>query len=340
MARCSRAKRAQDSSRNQWRRRVGVCFLAFLTASGAAFGVEEDDDVASSFSPLLAPTRAFAPWLAPSWESRARARQPWEGWRPQERHYLSLSTWSIRPLKEPGATSVFPLLGLGQLQLVPPALRSWAGGELTSGVRALEWSRDGVCASRAGKFRRVGGESAEFALLGCDGTATAEAIDLLSSLARTRGTPAPVFPLPHEPPRDAEQPLEWVQGIRLLHPRVFALLQQVVQAFPDRELKIYSGYRRDGATSYHRKGRAVDIALTGVPNEALFRFCRTLPDAGCGYYPNSKFVHIDARPAGTGHAIWIDASGPGERARYVDSWPGVLASGGYAWAPKRASRID
>jgi hypothetical protein len=50
-------------------------------------------------------------------------------------------------------------------------------------------------------------------------------------------------------------------------------------------------------------------------------FCRGLRDTGCGYYPNSSFVHFDVRPGGTGHVYWIDASGPGEAARYVSSWP-------------------
>jgi hypothetical protein len=44
-------------------------------------------------------------------------------------------------------------------------------------------------------------------------------------------------------------------------------------------------------------------------------------DTGCGYYPNSSFVHVDVRQPGTGHVAWIDASGPGEPPHYVASWP-------------------
>jgi hypothetical protein len=58
-----------------------------------------------------------------------------------------------------------------------------------------------------------------------------------------------------------------------------------------------------------------------VANEAVVEFCKTLADTGCGYYPNSSFVHVDVRQPGTGHVAWIDASGPGEAPRYVASWP-------------------
>jgi len=48
---------------------------------------------------------------------------------------------------------------------------------------------------------------------------------------------------------------------------------------------------------------------------------KTLDDTGCGYYPNSSFVHMDVRDPETGHVAWIDASGPGETPRYVAQWP-------------------
>ena len=48
---------------------------------------------------------------------------------------------------------------------------------------------------------------------------------------------------------------------------------------------------------------------------------KTLKDSGCGYYPNSYFVHVDVRPAGAGHVYWIDTSGPGEKPNYVKQWP-------------------
>jgi hypothetical protein len=63
------------------------------------------------------------------------------------------------------------------------------------------------------------------------------------------------------------------------------------------------------------------LRVTGVSNEELVAFCKTLSDTGCGYYPNSSFVHVDVRLPGTGSVSWIDASGPGEPPRYVTQWP-------------------
>ena len=75
----------------------------------------------------------------------------------------------------------------------------------------------------------------------------------------------------------------------------------------------------------------MDLAVFNVPNAALFKLCRTLDDVGCGYYPNSRFVHVDVRRPGTGHAFWIDESAPGEPSHYVDAWPGVVDSGALVW---------
>jgi hypothetical protein len=95
----------------------------------------------------------------------------------------------------------------------------------------------------------------------------------------------------------------------------------VIDHFGPRSVTVVSGYRPASLGSFHQSARALDFHLAGVKNEALVAFCRTLPDTGCGYYPNSSFVHMDVRPEGTGHVFWIDASGPGEPAHYVASWP-------------------
>jgi len=60
----------------------------------------------------------------------------------------------------------------------------------------------------------------------------------------------------------------------------------------------------------------VDFSIVGVPNTVLRDFCRTLPNVGCGYYPNSSFVHMDVREMST---YWIDYSGPGQSPRYADA---------------------
>ena len=87
------------------------------------------------------------------------------------------------------------------------------------------------------------------------------------------------------------------------------------------KLHVISGYRPTSAGSFHATARALDFRIDGVSNEDLVAFCRSLPDTGCGYYPNSSFIHLDVRDAGAGHVTWIDASGPGESPRYVSAWP-------------------
>ena len=69
--------------------------------------------------------------------------------------------------------------------------------------------------------------------------------------------------------------------------------------------------------------------VQGVENEELLALCHELPDVGCGYYPNGKFVHFDIRFRGRG--LWVDAAAPGEPSRYVDGWPGVVERGRVVW---------
>jgi uncharacterized protein YcbK (DUF882 family) len=45
--------------------------------------------------------------------------------------------------------------------------------------------------------------------------------------------------------------------------------------------------------SLHMQGRALDIRLTGVPTANLRAAALELERGGVGYYPNSRFVHID-----------------------------------------------
>jgi Peptidase M15 len=198
------------------------------------------------------------------------------------------------------------------------------------------------CRRRPVRFVRYGGESDAFPLVHCDGTVALQALDRLTLMARVPDAPRPGELLPDEPDPEAVARGEWVTGARLVHPRLLWALQRVADAFPWRTVYVYSGYRpsavvkgpRSGAHhSMHSEARAMDISVMGIPNAALFQFCRTLDDVGCGFYPNSKFVHVDVRRPGTGHAFWIDASGPGEPSRYVDAWPGVVESGALVWDP-------
>jgi hypothetical protein len=168
----------------------------------------------------------------------------------------------------------------------------------------------------------AGKDTESFSLADCSGNALPTGVDQMSILAR---------------PSTATKPKEKITtgartagpnvapGIRRVDPRLVERIEQVVGHFfkdgRGARMELISGYRPKSTGSYHASGRALDFRLEGVKNEDIVAFCKTLPDTGCGYYPNSLFVHLDVRERGAGHVSWIDASRPGEPPRYVTSWP-------------------
>jgi len=104
-----------------------------------------------------------------------------------------------------------------------------------------------------------------------------------------------------------------------IDPRLIQLITEVSDAFGGRRIRIVSGYRirKTSKKSRHRHGRAMDFKVEGVPNTAVRDFCKTLDKVGVGYYPNSHFVHLDARKRWT---YWIDYSKPGQSPRYGGFW--------------------
>ncbi len=103
-----------------------------------------------------------------------------------------------------------------------------------------------------------------------------------------------------------------------IEPRLVSLLGVVSNHFGSRKIEVVSGFRPYTPTQYtkdsnHNHGKAVDFRVVGVPNEVVRDFCRSLKSTGCGYYPNSTFVHMDVRETS---AFWIDYSKPGEPPRY------------------------
>jgi uncharacterized protein YcbK (DUF882 family) len=101
-------------------------------------------------------------------------------------------------------------------------------------------------------------------------------------------------------------------------PRLVALVGIVSNHFGGRPLEIVSGYRAYSPSQYsphsnHNLGKALDFRVRGVNNVELCDFCRTLRSAGCGFYPNSTFVHLDVRET---KAYWVDYARPGEPPKY------------------------
>lgn len=108
---------------------------------------------------------------------------------------------------------------------------------------------------------------------------------------------------------------------RTIHPRLVRVLLRLQQHFGGRRIELVSGYRvpdkPDGLSSYHQVGRAADVRIAGVDKRELFEYCRALQAEealGCGYYPNTTFVHIDVRGRS---GVWVDVSASGEGREYV-----------------------
>jgi len=51
--------------------------------------------------------------------------------------------------------------------------------------------------------------------------------------------------------------------------------------------------RRVAKNSFHMKGEAIDINISGVKLSSLRREAKKIQKGGVGYYPRSNFVHID-----------------------------------------------
>lgn len=167
-----------------------------------------------------------------------------------------------------------------------------------------------------------GPEVERFELTKCDGSIAPAALERFSVLIRPGGAARPTA-TPAELAKKAGPDI--APGIKRVDSRLLERVQAVADHFGKNgspaKFFVISGYRPASVGSMHSTGRAMDFRIDGVKNEDVVAFCKSINDTGCGYYPNSSFVHMDVRDAGTGHTAWIDASGPGETPRYVTQWP-------------------
>ena len=167
-----------------------------------------------------------------------------------------------------------------------------------------------------------GPEIEKFELTKCDGTLAPLAVEHLSVLIRPGSAARPVTPLAELAKKKGG---ELAHGVHRIDERLATRIQSLADHFakPGTPLKlsVVSGVRPTSIGSMHATGRAIDFRIEGTKNEDVIAFCKTLTDTGCGFYPNSSFVHLDVRDPGAGHVSWIDASGPGEAPRYVMAWP-------------------
>lgn len=167
-----------------------------------------------------------------------------------------------------------------------------------------------------------GPETDTFPLMKCDGKPAPLAVEHLSILIRPGNADRPTLPLEDLAKHRGK---DLAKGIKRVDPGLASRLQALADHFSKTgtmaKFSIISGYRPASIGSMHQSGRAVDFRLEGAKNEEVVAFCKTLVDTGCGFYPNSSFVHMDVRETGSGHTSWIDASGPGEIPKYVHAWP-------------------
>ena len=94
--------------------------------------------------------------------------------------------------------------------------------------------------------------------------------------------------------------------------RLIDVIFQIARHFEVGQVNVVSGYRRESRGSNHSLGRAADIVLPGVSDEAVAAFARDIGFLGVGVYPLSGFVHVDVR---THSYFWVDRSAPGRTAR-------------------------
>ncbi|HEU4405917.1 MAG TPA: DUF882 domain-containing protein [Polyangiaceae bacterium] len=107
--------------------------------------------------------------------------------------------------------------------------------------------------------------------------------------------------------RDLEHPVD---------PTLVDVLYRAQRHFDAPEVRVISGYRAPSGRgrSNHGKGRAADVILPGVKDDALSAWARTVGFLGVGLYPTSGFCHLDVRAKSYS---WVDRSGPGQRRREV-----------------------
>ncbi len=106
---------------------------------------------------------------------------------------------------------------------------------------------------------------------------------------------------------------------RKINRRLLKLLAKTSDHFGGRTMVVVSGYRpyspkQFTPNSRHNHAAAVDFRIVGVPNRAVYTYCLHFSKVGCGYYPNSLFIHMDVRKHKT---QWVDYSRPGEAPRYA-----------------------
>ena len=98
--------------------------------------------------------------------------------------------------------------------------------------------------------------------------------------------------------------------VTAIDPKLFDFIHDIAGKLDvSRTVNITSGYRSPATNewlrrcnsaaakdSFHVKGRAVDIRIPGRSVKSVRRTALALGQGGVGYYPHSRYVHIDTGP--------------------------------------------
>ena len=101
--------------------------------------------------------------------------------------------------------------------------------------------------------------------------------------------------------------------VKLIDPRLLDQLYDLkMRLSPNGHFEVFSGYRSPASNarlrrvssgvaknSFHMRGQAVDVRLSGVATSTLARAARKMECGGVGYY--SRFVHLDTGDVRTWH---------------------------------------
>jgi uncharacterized protein YcbK (DUF882 family) len=97
-------------------------------------------------------------------------------------------------------------------------------------------------------------------------------------------------------------------SVHRLDPRLFDLLHDLAYSTgrPESEIDIICGYRSSWSNEFlrqttsgvashslHMQGEAIDIRIPGIATSKLRDIALSLHRGGVGFYPKSKFVHVD-----------------------------------------------
>lgn len=106
--------------------------------------------------------------------------------------------------------------------------------------------------------------------------------------------------------------------VKAIDPKLFNKLNQLQLKLGLRnaEVVVISGYRSAktnaamhrrsrgvASNSFHIRGQAIDLQISGVPLAKVRNAAESLHNGGVGYYPRSNFVHVDTGPIRTWRGV-------------------------------------